>query len=112
RISQGAMRLLMEHEWPGNVRQLENVIERATVLSQGGVITEEHVDLTGADNRRFIDIGQRLRKGANLTELLNDVERQALTEAISQTDGDRVAAAALLGIALPDLHERMANFGM
>ncbi|HEU0114903.1 MAG TPA: sigma 54-interacting transcriptional regulator, partial [Thermomicrobiales bacterium] len=112
RISQGAMRLLMEHEWPGNVRQLENVIERATVLSQGGVITEEHVDLSGADNRRFIDIGQRLRKGSNLTELLNDVERQALTEAITQTDGDRVAAAALLGIDLADLQERLANFGL
>ncbi|HEX5497591.1 MAG TPA: sigma 54-interacting transcriptional regulator, partial [Thermomicrobiales bacterium] len=112
RISQSAMQMLMEHEWPGNVRELENVIERATVLSQGGVITEEHIDLSGADNRRFIDIGQRLRKGANLTELLIDVERQALTEAITQTDGDRVAAAALLGIGLPDLQERMANFGM
>src|SRR5690606_38922615 len=74
RISQDAMRLLMEYDWPGNVRQLENVIERATVLSQGGVIAEEHIDLSGADNRRFIDIGQRMRKGETLAELLEDVE--------------------------------------
>jgi two-component system response regulator AtoC len=108
RISQNAMRLLMGHEWPGNVRQLENAIERATVLSQGGVITEEHIDLSGADNRRFVDVGQRLRKGATLAELLADVERQAVSEALTQTDGDQVAAASLLGVDLPDLKRRLA----
>lgn len=107
RISQDAMRLLMEHDWPGNVRQLENVIERATVLSQGGVIAEEHIDLSGADNRRFIDIGQRMRKGETLAELLEDVERRAITEALTQSDGDRAAAATLLGIELDDLRERL-----
>ena len=108
RISQNAMRLLMGHDWPGNVRQLENAIERATVLSQGGVITEEHIDLSGADNRRFVDVGQRLRKGATLAELLADVERQAVSEALTQTDGDQVAAASLLGVDLPDLKRRLA----
>ncbi|MDP9363327.1 MAG: sigma-54 dependent transcriptional regulator [Chloroflexota bacterium] len=108
RISQNAMRLLMEHDWPGNVRQLENAIERATVLSQGGVITEDHIDLSGADSRRFVDVGQRLRKGATLAELLADVERQAVSEALTQTDGDQVAAASLLGVDLPDLKRRLA----
>jgi two-component system response regulator AtoC len=107
RISQDAMRLLMEYDWPGNVRQLENVIERATVLSQGGVIAEEHIDLSGADNRRFIDIGQRMRKGETLAELLEDVERRAITEALTQSDGDRAAAATLLGIELDDLRQRL-----
>lgn len=112
RISQGAMRLLMEHEWPGNVRQLENVIERATVLSQGGTIMEEHIDLSGADSRRFVDVAQRLRKGTSLTELLADVERQALTEALTQTDGDRVAAAAVLGLDAAGFKKRLAHFNL
>ena len=112
RISQGAMRMLMEHDWPGNVRQLENVIERATVLSQGGVITEDHVDLSGSDNRRFVDIGQRLRKGTTLADLLLDVERQALSEALTQTDGDRLAAASLLGVDLSDLKRRLAMYSL
>jgi two-component system response regulator AtoC len=111
RISQGAMQLLMEYDWPGNVRELENMIERATVLSQGGVITEEHISFSGADNRRFVDIGQRVRRGTRLSELLADIERQALSEAISQSDGDRVAAAALLGIELKDLQKRLSVFG-
>ncbi|MGI9252776.1 MAG: helix-turn-helix domain-containing protein [Thermomicrobiales bacterium] len=101
------MRLLMEYDWPGNVRQLENAIERATVLSQGGMITEEHIDLSGADSRRFVDVGQAIRKGTSLAELLANVERQALHEALHQTDGDRIAAAALLRIDLPDLQHRL-----
>ena len=112
KISQGAMRMLMEHEWPGNVRQLENAIERAAVLSQGGVITEDHIDLSGADSRRFIDVGQQIRKGTNLRALLGDVERQALSEALTQTDGDRVAAASLLGLDIPEFQSRLAAFNL
>ncbi|MEJ7763824.1 MAG: sigma 54-interacting transcriptional regulator, partial [Thermomicrobiales bacterium] len=109
RISQDAMTAMMGFDWPGNVRQLENMIERATVLSQGGVITEEHLDFTGADNRRFVDIGQRVRQGTSLTDLLADVEEQALNQALSQTDGDRQAAASLLGITTKQFQDRYAK---
>jgi two-component system response regulator AtoC len=109
RVSQAAIQVLMEYDWPGNVRQLENVIERATVLSQGGVITEDHLDLSGANNRRYVDVGQRVRKGTTLLQLLSDVERQALSEALTQTDGNRVAAASLLGMELADFKRRSAD---
>jgi two-component system response regulator AtoC len=112
RVSQGAMQLMMDYEWPGNVRELENLIERATVLSQGGVITEEHVTFSGAESRRFVDIGQRIRKGTTLATLLADVERQALSEALTQTDGDRIAAAALLGTSLPEFQHRLDEVGL
>jgi two-component system response regulator AtoC len=112
KISQSAMQMIMDYNWPGNVRELENIIERATVLGQGGVITEEHITFSGTDNRRFVDVAQRIRKGSSITELLNDVERMALSEAISQTDGDRVAAAGLLGIEVKDLRNRLAEYGL
>jgi two-component system response regulator AtoC len=112
RISQAAMQELVDYDWPGNVRELENMIERATVLSQGGVITEEHISFSGADNRRLVDVAQRVRRGARLRELLADVERQALSEALTQADGDRIAAASLLGLELPDFQERLAEFGL
>ena len=112
RISQGAMQMLMEYDWPGNVRQLENQIERATVLSQGSVITEEHLSFTGADSRRVIDIGQRVRKGTTLQDLLGDIERQALSEALGQTDGDRLAAASLLGMKVGEFQQRLADYGL
>jgi two-component system, NtrC family, response regulator AtoC len=112
KISQSALQMLMDYNWPGNVRELENIIERATVLAQGGVISEDHITFSGTDNRRFIDIAQRIRKGSSLEELLQDVERLALSEAISQTDGDRVAAAGLLGIEVKNLRDRLAEYGL
>ncbi|CAA9543254.1 MAG: Two-component system response regulator protein [uncultured Thermomicrobiales bacterium] len=109
RISQDAMTAMMGFDWPGNVRQLENMIERATVLSQGGVITEEHLDFTGTDSRRFIDVAQRVRQGTSLADLLATVEEQALNEALTQTDGDRQAAASLLGITTKQFQDRHAK---
>jgi two-component system, NtrC family, response regulator AtoC len=112
KISQSALQMLMDYNWPGNVRELENIIERATVLAQGGVISEDHITFSGTDNRRFIDIAGRIRKGSSLEELLQDVERLALSEAIAQTDGDRVAAAGLLGIDVKNLRDRLAEYGL
>jgi two-component system, NtrC family, response regulator AtoC len=109
RLSQGAMNALMEYDWPGNVRELENLIERATVLAQGGVITEQHVSFYGADNRRLVDVGERLRRGTTIEDLLHDIERQAFSEALSQTDGDRLAAASMLGLRLQEFNKRSAN---
>ncbi len=112
RISQQAMSAMMDYHWPGNVRQLENMIERATVLSQSGVITKEHLDFTGSDNRRFVDVGARVRSGSRMSELLADVERQALSEALNQTEGDRVAASSLLGMNVSEFQERLSIFGL
>ncbi|HWK81401.1 MAG TPA: sigma-54 dependent transcriptional regulator [Thermomicrobiales bacterium] len=106
RLSQQAMTMLMEYDWPGNVRELENLIERATVLARGNVITEEHIDFFGTDSRRLMDIGERVRRGDSLSEILADVERIALRESLAQTDGDRAGAASLLDIPIPDFNER------
>lgn len=106
RLSQGAMNALMEYDWPGNVRELENLIERATVLAQGGVITEQHINFYGADNRRLVDIGERIRRGTTIEDLLHDIEKQAFTEALAQADGDRLAAASMLGLRLQEFNKR------
>ncbi|HEV2109513.1 MAG TPA: helix-turn-helix domain-containing protein [Thermomicrobiales bacterium] len=82
------------------------------MLSQSGVITEEHLDFTGSDNRRFVDVGARVRSGSRMSELLADVERQALSEALNQTEGDRVAASSLLGMNVSEFQERLSTFGL
>ena len=112
RVSQRALDVMMEYDWPGNVRELENMIQRATVLSTGGVVTDEHIHFSGAEGRRFIDVGQRLRKGTSLPELLADVEHQALAEALSLAEGDRIAAASLLGLKVNELNDRMSVLGL
>ena len=112
KISQPALSKLMSYDWPGNVRELENTIERAMVLAQSGVISEEHVTFTGVDSRRFVEVGQLLRQGQRLQEILADVEKQALSEALHQSGGDRSAAAAMLGLELSDLARRISENGL
>ena len=55
---------------------------------------------------------QSLREGKSLDDLIQTVEKQAITEALTQSDGNRDAAAAMLGIAEPDLAKRMKRFGL
>lgn len=112
RVSQGALDKLEDYDWPGNVRELENVIQRATVLAQGGVITEAHIHFAGTDGRRLIDIGERVRRGTDLPEMLSEIERTAIAEALASTDGDRKEAASLLGVSLTELNKRAKAFDL
>ena len=98
RVTQSALDRLLEHTWPGNIRELQNVIERAVILASGGVITEEQIDFTGSSLRATIDITQRLRDGASLAELIGSVEREAVAEALRINRGDAEAAATMLGV--------------
>jgi two-component system response regulator AtoC len=100
RITKAAIDKLMQHSWPGNIRELQNVVERAVVMSQGGIVTEEEIDFTAGSLRRSIDISQSIRDGRSLAELLATVEREAIIEAIARSKGDREAAATLLDIDL------------
>jgi two-component system response regulator AtoC len=106
RVTQAAMDMLMKHDWPGNIRELENIIERAVVISHGGVITDEHLSFHGTDNRRIVDIGDRIRRGTSLQQLLTDVERTAINESLNQNDGDRVSAASQLGLDMKEFNKR------
>jgi two-component system, NtrC family, response regulator AtoC len=112
RISPSALDALMEHNWPGNVRELENIIERAVVLAQGTVISEDHIRFSSADQRHFVDLAERVRKGTPIIEVLQEVERKMLIEAIGQSSGDRVAASALLGIELKELQQKLEEYGV
>jgi two-component system, NtrC family, response regulator AtoC len=111
-ISTGAMRMLMEHDWPGNVRELENTIERAVVLAQGGVVTEDHISFSSADQGHFIDISAKVRNRISIREVMQEVERQMMREALRQSAGDRVEASQVLGIDLEELHARLRDYGV
>ena len=106
------MDVLLEHNWPGNVRELENTIRRATVLAQGGLITEELITFSAADERQLLDISQRVRDGASLRAILNETERAVLNETLAQYNGDRIGAAHALGLTLDDFLDRLSAYGL
>jgi two-component system response regulator AtoC len=108
RITEEALARLMEHDWPGNVRELENAIERAVVLAQGGVITSEHLLLSSPGERVVVGLEQRVREGRSLREIMAEVERQVLEEALRQSQDDRDEAARRMNLTRDELESRLA----
>jgi two-component system response regulator AtoC len=111
RISEDALRMLMEYSWPGNVRQLENIIERAVVMSQGKMVTPQHIALDSPlmmDN--LYNLTQRVRSRTMLKDILREVEHLALETALNQARGDREEAARLLGLPLEELERKFREW--
>jgi len=112
-VSQDVMRRLMACEWPGNVRQLENVIERALAL--GGGRRRIEVDDLPPDMRgeaTLLTVAPRLAEsGVDLPALVLDFERQLIDQALSRTEGNRGAAARLLGLKRTTLVEKLKRMG-
>jgi DNA-binding NtrC family response regulator len=109
RIAQSAMEQLLEHDWPGNVRQLENTIERAVVLAQGGLIGPEHLllsDNVSAREQILDGALYRLIGGTqSLPMILADLRRRLIALALERTHGDHAAAARMLGVEAIELAE-------
>jgi len=105
-LSDRALRALQAYPFPGNVRELENVLERALALT-----AEEEID---ADDLQLV---QPAAAGAgatpmNLQDHLDRVEREAILDALEKTRFNRTAAAKLLGITFRALRYRMARLGL
>ncbi len=112
KITEEAMQVLQRHDWPGNVRELENAIERAVVLAQGDVITSRHLVLSPVTERRFVNIEEKVHQQVPLKEVLSEVERQLIMEALNQAQGNRSQAAKLLGIYRRLLYAKMREYGI
>ena len=95
---------LLAHDFPGNVRELENVLERALTLAGDEPIRAEHIQI-----RRP---GAAAPPAADLEGKLADVERDAIRDALAKTNNNRTAAAKLLGMTLRQLRYRIAKLGL
>ncbi len=109
-VSQEAMRRLMAHAWPGNVRQLENAIERALAMLGGRMqieVTDLPPDLqpTGAESvTPSLDLPEQ---GIDLPALIATIEKDLIDRALSRTAQNRGAAARLLGLKRTTLVEKL-----
>ena len=114
RLSTQAHEALRGYSFPGNVRELENILERALALSGGEIIHVEDLalePLLGPDSSaQPIDQSDALRMG--LQDYLDNAERQAILEALAETEGNRTAAARLLKVTFRSLRYRMERLGM
>jgi two-component system, NtrC family, response regulator PilR len=112
RLSAAALDELTLYDFPGNIRELENILERATALSAGGDIGPDDLRLKPAPAE---EPGVRPAEGAlgvPLPEYLDRIEREAILEALARTNFNRTAAAKLLGITFRTLRYRMQRLGI
>jgi DNA-binding NtrC family response regulator len=104
-ISEEALRLLMDHDWPGNVRQLENAVERAIVTCKTRTLTaEDFAFLRPPATERRSELGLP----AGLT--LQEIEKEYIAATLRRTEGNVKEAAASLGIDRSTLYEKIKRY--
>lgn len=109
RLSDEAMNALCRYPYPGNVRELENILERATALCADDRIELE--DLQLAVSSSPVDEGGAVA-GETLDDHINRVEKQLILDALAKTGFNRTAAARLLGVTFRSLRYRIERLGI
>ena len=110
-FSAAAMQALNSYDFPGNVRELENVIERGLALCSDNIIQPDDLQLSPADIV-VANESAGLPGKYPLTDYLDKVERVALLEALNQTGFNRTAAAKILGLTFRAMRYRMARLNI
>jgi DNA-binding NtrC family response regulator len=97
-----ALEALKAYDWPGNIRELEHVIERSVIL------TPERIDTASLPEKLTVAGGNIRGSGSPLT--LDEVERKYISEILERVDGDKVQAAHILGIDLSTLYRKLKRY--
>jgi two-component system response regulator PilR (NtrC family) len=118
-LSPDAIEMLEDYPFPGNVRELENVLERALTLCGDGVITAQHIKLRAAARSATTTLSPAPDNSAEngttalpLGDKLEDMERDAIIKALEKTRYNKTAAAKLLGMSFRALRYRVKKLGI
>ena len=99
-ITSKGLKLLLQHVWPGNIRELKNVLERLKLLKEGGMITEQDVqNILGT-------------KPVPLAETIQQIERNLIQEFLEKNQWNRTRTARLLSMAKTTLLDKMKKYGL
>jgi transcriptional regulator with PAS, ATPase and Fis domain len=105
-VSAEVLELFQSYDWPGNIRELTNVLERASYAGESHQIEIEHLPLFLREARAG---RARDRRRSNLREALKEVERDAVLQALNMAKGNKAKAAKLLGIHRTGLYQKLAR---
>jgi two-component system NtrC family response regulator len=97
-----ALRAIRSHSWPGNIRELQNCVQRAVVMADGKRITAQDMELQDAVKAGIV----------TLKEARENLEREMLTAALRRNNSNITAASHELGISRPTLYELMEKLGI
>ncbi|MDP6040539.1 MAG: sigma-54 dependent transcriptional regulator [Candidatus Latescibacteria bacterium] len=108
-LSERALELLMKYNWPGNIRELENYIERAIVICQEDQISEKHLPLDILANETASGRGGG---GIEVGTTVREMEKQLILKTLEAHDGNRTSAADVLGISARTLRNKLHEYGL
>ncbi len=118
-LSPNSVKALQDYAFPGNVRELENILERAVTLCDDEVISAEHLQLPTDGNpvAKTVPVDRDhslpdFDEGDSLEEYLTDIEKQAILKALDETRWNRTAAAKKLGMSFRSLRYRLKKLGL
>jgi DNA-binding NtrC family response regulator len=118
RLSKSVLKVMLEYDWPGNVRQLRNTVERAVVLTEGDEITLEVLpeEITARGSQRYSS-GQATEEteapsSSNFKEAKREFEKKYIEKCLDHTGGNITQAAALLGMHRQSLQHKIKELGL
>ena len=108
-LSLDALELLRRHPWPGNIRELQNAIERGLITCEGTLVTATHLAIPLPPEQTTAPRPQEA-VGPAASMALGDLERKAIIDALQRTHGHKGRAAALLGLTRFQLYSRLKRY--
>jgi PAS domain S-box-containing protein len=115
-VDSRTLAVMGEYHWPGNIRELRNVLERAMILTQGAKIGPGAIRLWDRSGDPSLDNGWSVRvkfpEGQTLNEVTAEVKRELIKEALSRASGVKKAAARLLGISPDSFKHHAKSLGL
>ena len=117
KISTYALDILKSYNFPGNVRELENIIERSVALESSNIVLPDSLTLSAYKKNKTTELTDPRQivlpeEGLNLDEFLSNIEKELLTQALTITHGVKQKAAELLGISFRSFRYRLAKYGL
>jgi two-component system NtrC family response regulator len=104
-LCEEAVRAIEQHPWPGNIRELENCIKRATIMAEGSQISSEDVGLKNT-------VLNELDDSLDLRVIRDNADKRAIIAALGRVNGNMVKAAELLGVSRPTLYDLMHRLAL
>jgi two-component system response regulator PilR (NtrC family) len=115
-LATSSIETLQRYNFPGNVRELENILERALTLSDGREIQPDDLALPETDDHNSEQVDDHSMpeppEGVQLEDYLETIERQAILKALEQTSNNKTAAAKVLGITFRAMRYRLKKLGL
>ncbi|MGB2845286.1 MAG: sigma 54-interacting transcriptional regulator, partial [Candidatus Aminicenantaceae bacterium] len=111
-FTEGVMEILVNNDWPGNIRELENLIERSVVLTKSKIITRESLPSFLLTTKKDGTVLSRATNELNLKEHIQTFQREAIISALEKTKGIQKKAASILGVKPTTLNEMIKRLNI